>query len=205
MAADLPGVYRDLLKEFGRQDWWPARRNFRPGEWEVCVGAILTQNTNWRNVERCLDNLDREKIISPEAVIKADLRKLEELVRPSGFYRQKSLRLRALAEFVLGFKSFRSFKKFVERAELLKVKGIGPETADSILLYACGRPFFVIDSYTKRFVKTLGVFGAEMKTDLDYESLRAYFEKNMPRNVGIYREFHALIVEWGKHAKVGKS
>lgn len=202
MTADLLVVYRNLLNEFGRREWWPAHRNFRPKEWEVCAGAILTQNTNWKNVERALDNLNAGKITSPESVIKTDLRKLEELVRPSGFYRQKAARLKALAQFVVSYGSFRKFVKNVEREELLKVKGIGFETCDSILLYACGRPHFVIDAYTKRLVKMLGI-----RTKTDYESLRAYFEKSLPKDVSLYKEFHALIVEWGKFEgkRIGKA
>lgn len=193
MAKDLVKIYGNLLKEFGRQDWWPARRNFKPKGWEVCVGAILTQNTNWKNVERALDNLGRNKIISPASIIKIDARKLEEMVRPSGFYKQKAERLKTLSKFVLCFGSFEKFRKTVERSELLRVKGIGPETADSILLYACNRPYFVIDAYTKKLVKTLGI-----KTKTDYESLQTYFEKSLLRDVPLYKEFHALIVEWGK-------
>ena len=192
-AKDLLGIYRSLLKEFGPQDWWPAHRSFKPEEWEICAGAILTQNTNWKNVERALDNLSRNKVISPEATLKTSIPKLEELVRPSGFYRQKAERLKTLAQFVLSFGSFDEFSKKVERSELLKVRGVGSETCDSILLYACGRPHFVIDAYTRRLVRALGI-----KIKTDYESLKAHFEKNLPEDVALYKEFHALIVRWGK-------
>jgi endonuclease-3 related protein len=101
--------------------------------------------------------------------------------------------LKALANFISKFGNFENFRKRVRREELLKVRGIGPETCDSILLYACDRAYFVIDSYTKRFVRNLRI-----KTKEDYESLRKYFEKNLPRKIEIYKEFHALIVEWGK-------
>ncbi|MEM5871944.1 MAG: endonuclease [Candidatus Aenigmatarchaeota archaeon] len=188
-------AYKSLLKKFGHQNWWPVNRNFKPKEWEICVGAILTQNTNWRNVEKALDNLAKAKIISPADVQKTELKKLEELIRPSGFYKQKAIRLKALADFVLGFGSFENFKKNIERSELLKVKGVGFETCDSILLYACGKRYFVIDAYTKRFIKSLGI-----RTKMDYESLRKYFEKRLPRSVSLYKEFHALIVEWGKES-----
>ena len=191
-TVSLLKEYEKLLKAYGPQAWWPMRRGFAPKEWEVCVGAILTQNTNWRNVERALDNLIKNKVVTPEATLKTSAKKLELLVRPSGFYKQKAERLKALAKFVLGFGSFDNFKK-VERHELLKVKGIGPETCDSILLYACERPCFVIDAYTKRFVRSLGLKAAQ-----DYESLRSYFEMRLPKDVTLYKEFHALIVEWGK-------
>ncbi|NIO20469.1 MAG: endonuclease [Candidatus Aenigmarchaeota archaeon] len=190
---DLLKVYEKLLKEYGKQNWWPMIRGFRPKEWEVCVGAILTQNTNWRNVERALENLLKNRILSPEDTLSTETKKLEEIIRPSGFYKQKAERLKKFARFVLDFGSFENFRKNVEREELLEVKGIGFETCDSILLYACERPYFVIDAYTKRFVRNLGI-----RTKGNYESLRNYFEKNLPRDVGIYKEFHALIVEWGK-------
>ena len=191
--VNLFDEYRKLLREFGRQAWWPAHRNFQPRAWEVCVGAILTQNTNWRNVERALDVLSENKIVSPADVLETKNEKLEQLIRPSGFYKQKAERLKTFAEFVLSFGGFENFRKKVERRELLKVMGIGPETADSILLYACNRPHFVIDAYTKRFVRSLG-----HKPAKDYESLRQHFENSLPKDVDLYKEFHALIVEWGK-------
>jgi endonuclease-3 related protein len=193
MGSELLKAYNSLLKDFGHLAWWPMKRRFRPKEWEVCVGALLTQNTNWRNVERALDNLAKANIVSPEDISKISIKKLETLIRPSGFYRQKAERLKTLAAFVLSFGSFERFMKKTGRDELLKLKGIGFETADSILLYACCRPHFVIDAYTRRFVKTL-----KIKTRTDYESMRLYFEKHLPRNVALYKEFHALIVEWGK-------
>jgi endonuclease-3 related protein len=188
-----------LLKEFGRMNWWPAGREFVPKEWEVCAGAILTQNTNWKNVEKALDNLEAAGIITPGATLNLRQEKLELLVRPSGFYRQKAVRLKALAELVSEFGNFDNFVKKVRREELLAVNGIGPETADSILLYACGRPVFVADAYTRRFLEAVGV-----KTAHDYESLRRYFEERLPEDVDLYKEFHALIVEWGKRKKNGK-
>jgi len=190
---DLMEAYERLSKDFGRQEWWHTKRGFRPKEFEICVGAILTQNTNWRNVERTLDNLKANEILSPEDLSKIHIRKLEYLIKPSGFYRQKAERLKKLAKFISKFGSFENFRKNVKREELLKVKGIGFETADSILLYACGQAYFVIDSYTKKFVRKLGI-----KTKQDYESLRNFFENSLPRNVSLYKEFHALIVEWGK-------
>lgn len=189
----LTKIYEKLLKEFGPQGWWPVERNFNPREWEICLGAILTQNTNWNNVERALENLSNSGILTPEDISKINTRKLETLIKPSGFYKQKAKRLKTLAKFVLGFGTFENFRKNVKRSELLEVKGIGFETCDSILLYACNRAYFVIDSYTKRFILNLGI-----KTKDDYESLREYFEKNLPRKIEIYKEFHALIVEWGK-------
>ncbi len=190
-------VYRKLLEEFGPQNWWPAGRNFKPKEWEICLGAVLTQNTNWKNVEKALDNLAARKILSPADILHLEQTELEQIVRPSGFYKQKAKRLKALAEFVLSFGGFENFRKNVKRSELLGVEGIGPETADSILLYACGRPYFVIDAYTRRLVRHLG-WDKKFGLKTDYESLREFFERNLPRDVPLYKEFHALIVEWGK-------
>jgi len=197
-TVSLLKEYEKLLKAYGPQAWWPAKRRFRPKEWEVCAGAILTQNTNWRNVEQALDNLIKNRVVTPEATLKTSAKKLELLVRPSGFYKQKAERLRTLAKFVLGFGSFDNFRK-AERHELLKVKGIGPETCDSILLYACNRPCFVVDAYTKRFVRSLGLKPAQ-----DYESLRSYFEMRLPKDVALYKEFHALIVERGKSVSISQ-
>lgn len=194
---NLMDVFEKLSKDFGEQKWWPIKRDFRPKEWEICVGAILTQNTNWRNVEKALENLKSERILSPEDVSKTKKRTLEKLIKPSGFYRQKAERLRELAEFVLGFGNFENFQRNVKRDDLLQVKGIGFETADSILLYACNRAYFVIDAYTKRLIRALG-FDKKFKLKMEYESLRRHFEENLPKDPELYKEFHALIVEWGK-------
>jgi endonuclease-3 related protein len=187
-------VYKILLNHFGGQNWWPMKHNFRPREWEICVGAILTQNTSWINVEKALNDLSKKTIVTPQSVIEADIKELEKAVRSSGFYKQKAARLKTLAEFVLSFNKFEHFRKSVERIDLLKVNGIGRETADSILLYACGKPYFVVDAYTKRIFSRLDVI-----KNTDYENVREYFEKDLPRDVDLYKEFHALIVELGKN------
>ena len=144
-------------------------------------------------MEKALENLSNSGILTPEDILKTNIRKLETLIKPSGFYKQKAERLKEFAKFVLSFGDFENFRKSVRREELLEVKGIGFETCDSILLYACDRTYFVIDAYTKRFIRSLRI-----NTKEDYESLREYFEKNLPRKIEIYKEFHALIVEWGK-------
>jgi len=190
---ELPEVYQRLLEHFGPQGWWPVRNGFDPPEWEVCVGAILTQNTSWRNVEKVLDNLKNERILSPLDMIKIDKNRLEKLIKPSGFYRQKAERLKIFADFVLGFGSFKKFSKRVTREQLLKVKGLGPETVDSILLYALNRPVFVVDAYTKRVFTRLG-----FEDRKNYEEWRRFFEENLPNDVDLYKESHALIVEQGK-------
>jgi len=190
---NLLGIYSRLLGTFGPQGWWPTKNRFSPPEWEVCVGAVLTQSTNWKNAEKALDNLEKERVLSPADVAGAKDGALEEAIRPSGFYRQKAERLRALAGFVMSFGGFGGFSEEVTRPQLLDVKGLGPETVDSILLYAIGRPVFVIDAYTRRVFTRTGFCA-----DGDYEGWRRLFESGLPEDAGIYREFHALIVELAK-------
>lgn len=190
---ELMAIYEKLLARFGEQGWWPMSNGFSPPEWEVCVGAILTQNTNWRNVEKALENLKAGKIVSSLDLIKTGKDELERMIRPSGFYRQKAARLRLFSDFVLGFGSFQKFSKNVTREQLLDVRGLGPETVDSILLYALDRPVFVIDAYTKRVFTRLG-----MVREWKYEEWKKFFEDNLPSNVDVYKQFHALIVELAK-------
>ncbi len=187
-------IYKHLLKQHGHQNWWPVKRKFKPREWEICIGAILTQNTAWGNVEKAMDNIYNGKLLTPESIAETDIRTIKKLIRPSGFYNQKSVRLRNLAKFVVSFGNFEIFKKNITRDELLKINGIGPETADSILLYACGKPYFVVDAYTRRIFSRIDVFDGNN----DYEEIRAFFENGIPKNVNLYKEYHALIV---RHAK----
>jgi endonuclease-3 related protein len=194
----LHEVYSTLLKSFGRQNWWPMEKGFDPPEWEVCVGAVLTQNTSWANAEKALENLRKAGKTGVLDLPGTGQRELEKLVRPSGFYRQKALRLKGLADFVMGFGGFRGFAEKAEREGLLGVRGIGPETADSILLYALGRPYFVVDAYTRRVFRRLGILAG----DEDYEEIRNFFESGLKKDPEIYREFHALVVELAKrHCK----
>lgn len=194
MAAKLIGIYYKLLSHYGKQDWWPASGRFKPSEWEICMGAVLTQNTNWRNVERALENMEKGKVTAPADIKNISSKKLEALIRPSGFFSQKASNLKELAKFVLAYENFEKFSEQATREELLKIKGIGHETADSILLYACGRPFFVIDAYTRRVFHRLGLIGEGW----GYEKLREFFENSLPKKPALYNEFHALIV---RHAK----
>ncbi len=183
-------VYNTLLKHHGPQNWWPCRTGKK---FEVCIGAILTQNTSWGNVEKALDNLVKMNCVDAAKIAEMDARSIERLVKPSGFFRQKARRLKGFSRFVLDFGSMKKFLRNVTREQLLSVNGIGPETADSILLYACGRPYFVVDAYTKRMFSALGIVGGE-----DYEQTRSFFESGIPRDAELYKEFHALIV---RHAK----
>ena len=190
----LMKIYNDLLKIHGSQKWWPVKRNFKPGEWEICIGAVLTQNTAWGNVEIALDNIYDAKLLAPESIANANFRTIKKLIRPSGFFNQKAVRLKNFSRFVLSFGDFNDFKKNITREKLLKVNGIGRETADSILLYACGKPYFVIDAYTRRIFSRLGILNGND----NYEKIRGFFENNLPKDIELYKEFHALIV---RHAK----
>lgn len=175
--------------------WWPAKTPF-----EVIVGAILTQNTAWTNVERALANLRRERLLSPLAIEKVSLRHLQELVRSSRYFRQKAKKLKAFVHFLrreYGGSLARMFRTPTDvlRERLLGVHGIGPETADSILLYAGRKDVFVVDAYTKRILTRHGWAGKKTR----YEEMQALFEKNLPRDVSVYNELHAQFVQVGKN------
>jgi len=188
-------IYSKLLKEHGHRKWWPVSGFTEPKGWEICIGAVLTQNTAWKNVEKALSNLKNANCTTVDDIFKIDVRKLRKLIRPSGFFNQKTKRLKIFSRYIVdNFGSVENFLKNVTREELLKVNGIGPETADAILLYACNKPYFVVDAYTERIFSRLGIIDESWK----YEQVRELFENNLPRDVKIYQEFHALIV---KHAK----
>lgn len=182
-------LYKSLLSEFGHQHWWPA-----DSQYEVVVGALLTQNTNWRNVEKAIANLKQAKKLSPEKILRTSNPQLGILIKPSGFYRQKAERLKLLTKRYIEIKKRDALPS---REELLEVKGVGKETADSILLYAFDLPYFVIDSYTRRFCAHHDLFEAK-----EYDGYRQFFESSLPRSVPLYKEYHALIVEWGKKQKL---
>jgi endonuclease III related protein len=188
-------VYQRLLKTFGPQHWWPGDSPF-----EVMVGAILVQNTNWQNVKRAIAHLRQADLLEPHALYTVPTEELEELIRPAGYYRIKARRLRSLFEFLI-----ERFDGSLEamfrtplpqlREELLAVHGIGPETADSILLYAGDLPVFVVDAYTHRIFARHGWIGF----DVDYHTLQDYCQSSLPEDVKLYNEFHALLVNVGKH------
>jgi endonuclease-3 related protein len=193
-------IYTDLSAHFGPCRWWPAEHPF-----EVAVGAILTQNTAWRNVEKALDILRSRDALRPEALWLMEGEELERCLKPSGFYRLKAKRLRNLLAWMTGYEGWDrgpgnrqlDFLRHVAtarlRKELLGVKGVGPETADSIALYALQRPTCVVDAYTRRLASRHGLAGA----DVAYEALRALFMDNLPQDVALYNEYHALIVKTG--------
>lgn len=189
---DWHAPYAALRAAYGPQRWWPAETPF-----EVMVGAVLTQNTAWVNVERAIANLKRARLLSAGAIVRAHPRRLAACLRPSGYFNVKARRLRAFCRWYLdagGGAALVRLPTAVLRERLLAVHGIGPETADDILLYAFARPVFVIDAYTRRLFRRLGLIDG----DEDYERLRAAFETRLPRKVRLFNEYHALIVV---HAK----
>ncbi|HWR42711.1 hypothetical protein [Sporomusa sp.] len=190
MMNGLYELFNTLLTAYGKRNWWPAKTPF-----EMMVGAILTQNTTWTNVEKALANLgDR---LSPTFIAGVKLDELAQIIRSSGYYNQKAIKLKALTQWYenYGYNIEKAAKIDGEilRTELLSVKGVGRETADSILLYALNKPFFVIDTYTKRILYRIGYDIPDT-----YDGLRLKIEENLPRDVPLYGEFHGLIVE---HAK----
>ncbi len=192
MPVEPIRLFERLLKAYGPQHWWPA-----DGPFEVMVGAVLTQNTNWRNVERAIANLRAEGLLEPAALVRADADALRRLIRPAGFFRQKQGRLQRLARFVIeagGIEALASEPTDRLRRRLLAQNGVGPETADSILLYAFDRPVFVVDAYTRRILHRLGMCAS----DIGYEALRSMLERALPRDARLFNEFHALFVA---HAK----
>lgn len=191
----LQEYYQALFQAHGSQHWWPARTRF-----EVIVGAILTQNTSWSNVERALAGLRHEKLMNPAALARIQEAKLAQLIRSSGYFRQKARKLKAFVHFlnqVYGGSLVRMFRARTDllRAQLLEVHGIGPETADSILLYAGGHPVFVVDAYTRRILERHHLADGRES----YERIRQTFEQSLPPSASLFNEYHALIVRTGKH------
>ncbi len=183
-------IYEVLMKAYGPRRWWPAKNPY-----EMMVGAILTQNTTWSNVEKAIANLGDK--LTPQFIMEAPVEELELYIRSSGYHKQKALRLKALTEWY-GRYDYQVDKARAQegeelRQELLAVKGIGPETADSILTYALEKPYFVVDAYTRRILSRLGY-----ELEPTYDGLRKQIEESIPRDLSLYNEFHALIVE---HAK----
>lgn len=188
----LRAVYERLHRHHGPQHWWPGDTPF-----EIMVGAVLTQNTAWRNVERAISNLSAARCLDARRIIHLPLKRLAELLRPAGYFNVKARRLRHFCEWLLargGVSALAAMDTHALRHDLLAVHGVGPETTDDILLYALHRPVFVIDAYTRRLFSRLGL----IKGDESYETLRAEIEKALGPEVRLYNEYHALIVH---HAK----
>ena len=199
-------IYEALLKHYGPQGWWPVLGSYHPGDYgyprneeeafEIIAGAVLTQNTAWTSVERALENLRRIEALNPCKILTLSWDVLKSAIRPAGFFNQKAIYLREIALLFAGLKG-----RTPSRKELMSVKGVGNETADSILLYAYKRPEFVIDAYTKRIATALGL----AERGAGYMELKDLFESNLPRDVAIYQEYHALLVEHAKRFYSGKA
>jgi endonuclease-3 related protein len=210
-------IYLELLRRHGSQGWWPllelhgkrysvnptksgSINGYHPNDYsypkndaqrfEICVGAILTQNTAWPNVEKALVNLNNNRLLNPKGILGCDESLLKECIRPAGYYNQKARKLKLFAGFFAGLKG-----SVPTRNELLFLWGIGPETADSILLYAYNQPVFVVDAYTRKLLISKDIInGTE-----SYDDIRSLLEKGLPKDINLYQEFHALIVEEGKN------
>jgi len=187
-------IYQKLYAHFGAQHWWPADTPF-----EVMIGAILTQNTSWQNVEKAINNLKKHKLLEPNKLFRLSHRKLSSLIRPAGYYNVKAKRLKEFLKFLSkicqgDLKKIYALKTQAMRKYLLSVKGIGPETADSILLYAMKKPVFVIDAYTKRILSRHKF----IPQDSSYDEVQDLFMQNLKKDVKLFNEYHALLVRLGK-------
>ena len=187
-------IYELLERAFGPQHWWPGETPF-----EVMVGAVLTQNTNWKNVEKAVGNLKARDLLGPRALHELPVTELAERIRPAGYYNIKAKRLKNLIDWL--FIEFdgdieRLFALDVEelREGLIRVNGIGLETCDSIILYAAAKPTFVVDAYTHRVLSRHDV----IYDSAGYEEMKELFEESLPRDVQLYNEYHALLVQVGK-------
>ncbi|PTN37561.1 endonuclease III domain-containing protein [Desulfonatronum sp. SC1] len=190
----LSDMFDAMLVQLGPSGWWPANSPF-----EVIVGAILTQNTNWSNVEKAIANLRRHDLLDPERLRQARPEIVEACIRPSGFFRQKAKKIQNFLAFLhqehaTGMMDLAHLGTAELRERLLEIKGIGPETADSILLYALDRPVFVVDAYTARICNRHGL----VPEDVAYDELQDLFVSHLPERVEQYNEYHALLVRVGK-------
>lgn len=214
--SKLKEIYEGLFEHFGAQGWWPVTpiggckgtpayapvygiglKNEKQ-KLEIIFGAILTQNTSWKNVEKAIIELNKEDLIDVKKILKIDNNRLAELIKSSGYFNEKAKKLKNFCNF-LNKKYNNNLKKLLEkntkelREELLSVKGIGPETADSIILYAAEMPVFVIDAYTKRIMQRIGF------KEQGYDGLQKLFMDNLNNNVKLFNEYHALLVKFGKN------
>ncbi len=187
-------IYQRLWEAYGPQAWWPADTPL-----EVMVGAVLTQNTNWRGVEKSITNLRHSGLLSIDNLNDVETNKLAGLIRPSGYFNLKAVRLKNLISFVVNdyggdLEVMGREETDKLRRELLAVKGVGPETADSILLYGFNKPTFVIDTYTRRVLSRHGF----VESNAPYEELQGLFSQHLPADASIFNEYHALLVKLGK-------
>jgi endonuclease-3 related protein len=194
MGNKLLKLYKVLYEAFGPQHWWPARTKF-----EIIVGAILTQNTAWPNVEKAIANLNRRKLLSPSSIKNIKKKRLASLIRPAGYYNIKTDRLKSFSNFLFDKYNGSLRKMFSQdthslRKELLEVRGIGKETADSILLYAGKKPIFIVDAYTRRILSRHNI----VASNSDYDFIQHLFMKNLPCDESLFGEYHALLVKLAK-------
>jgi len=192
-TIDLQSLYRLLHKHFDDRHWWPGETPF-----EVVTGAVLVQNTAWANVQKAINNLKRVKALDPHVLINFPPPKIEELIRPCGYFRVKTVRLMSVTKWWLDncdddIQRFEGSSTAELRTALLEINGVGAETADSILLYAIGRPVFVIDAYTRRIMTRLGY----TPDDITYNDLQAFFQKRLTPELALYNDFHAQFVALG--------
>ena len=190
MQERLLNIFHDLLNAFGKRHWWPGETKL-----EVIIGAVLTQNTSWKNVEKAINNLKCHKALDVSVLYKMNIATLARIIRPSGFYNIKSKRLKNIVNVLYenyngNISKLNNINMFRMREILLNIDGIGRETADSIILYALDKPIFVIDAYTKRFLKNHRLFNGQN----DYDTMQKFFMRNIPQDVYLFNEFHALIV-----------
>ncbi len=201
-------IYSLLLEEYGRQGWWPLIKEqnrgepsveYHPGDYnppstkekvfEICIGAILTQNTSWKNAEKALLNLYSENLLNPKRLMKESFSKISSAIKPARYYNQKTKYLKEFSNFFINNR-----EESITRKKLLKVKGVGKETADSILLYSMKKASFVVDAYTKRILSHLNL----AETPLNYDQAKKMFENSLEKNLAVFQEYHALLVKHGK-------
>ncbi|MBI5049534.1 MAG: endonuclease III domain-containing protein [Nitrospirae bacterium] len=190
----LTEIYHTLYKAFGPQHWWPGNTPL-----EIAVGAILTQNTNWGNVERAINNIKKQKALSAKILHEMPVKDLALLIKPAGYFNVKAKRLKEFLNFLANHYKGSMKKMEAEctrslRQRLLEVKGVGPETADSILLYALNKPVFVVDAYTKRVLHRHKLISEKAA----YHEIQGLFHKNLPQDLRLFNEYHALFVRVGK-------
>jgi len=191
---NLLKIYQKLYEAFGPQHWWPGKTPL-----EIAIGAILTQNTNWGNVEKAIDNLKKQNALSARVIHKMPVRLLSELIRPSGYFNIKAKRLKSFIDFLMNdyhgsMKKMKNEYLYLLREKLLGINGIGPETADSIILYALEKPVFVIDTYTKRVLSRHGI----MNHEKSYDEFQELFYSALKKDMKLFNEYHALFVNLGK-------
>ncbi len=190
----LTDIFNKLFDAFGPQYWWPAQNDF-----EVAIGAILTQSVSWKNVEKAIFNLKSADMLSIDGILEADDKNLAELIKSTRFYNQKAAKLKNFCRHIKNKYAGDIYMLFdndvmTMRRELLTIKGLGPETVDSIILYSAKKPIFVVDAYTKRIFSRIGYFDE----NTDYKDMQDFFMEHLPEDTQLFNEYHALIVKLGK-------